>query len=415
MQCDERGDPQVSRAGGAPLVVRRASGAGTPAAARRRRRPGGRRGRRVRWQQPRCCGDLGWEVSVAVEGRRGGPARAPPEGCACVRGDARRLPFADEQFDLVMSTDMWEHVEEDDQVAAEAFRVLPPRRPAAADRASGQGAVERARRGPGTRAALRACRAGRTGGGRRVRGHGHARLERAAPPGRARQAPYQRQRERDGADQPRAQPRPCARWCGSRRSCRCNASAGSASCCAATGRRGRPAARAARGAGAHLRAHHVVRTGPGAAGARAAPAPWSAPGPRPTGHVVWRVGGERTAHESRVERSSTRCGTDPSHRSFTRLSWMCASSCRASCRAMPVRVRYSSISASKQGCVLAGNTSSAGPRSGRVGTATDGWGSRSAWRPQLPAPRCRRRSRPECSAITAAGLRTCSRTYQQIT
>ena len=32
----------------------------------------------------------------------------------------------DETFDLVMSTDMWEHVVEDDQVAAEAARVLRP-------------------------------------------------------------------------------------------------------------------------------------------------------------------------------------------------------------------------------------------------------------------------------------------------
>ena len=39
-------------------------------------------------------------------------------GLRVVRGDARSLPFPDESFDLVMSTDMWEHIEEDDQVAA---------------------------------------------------------------------------------------------------------------------------------------------------------------------------------------------------------------------------------------------------------------------------------------------------------
>ena len=47
-------------------------------------------------------------------------------GIPTVRGDARRLPFADASVDLVLSTDLWEHVDEDDEVAAEAFRVLRP-------------------------------------------------------------------------------------------------------------------------------------------------------------------------------------------------------------------------------------------------------------------------------------------------
>ena len=56
---------------------------------------------------------------------RRGVARAGRD-LPIVRADARRLPFPDESFDLVMSTDMWEHIEEDDLVAAEAARVLRP-------------------------------------------------------------------------------------------------------------------------------------------------------------------------------------------------------------------------------------------------------------------------------------------------
>jgi SAM-dependent methyltransferase len=43
-----------------------------------------------------------------------------------VRSDARRLPFADASFDLVLSSDAWEHIEQDDEVADESFRVLRP-------------------------------------------------------------------------------------------------------------------------------------------------------------------------------------------------------------------------------------------------------------------------------------------------
>jgi SAM-dependent methyltransferase len=69
--------------------------------------------------------ELGWEVT-AVEASPVAVGLARSRGLRVLRGDARSLPFADEQFDLVMSTDMWEHVEEDDQVAAEAFRVCRP-------------------------------------------------------------------------------------------------------------------------------------------------------------------------------------------------------------------------------------------------------------------------------------------------
>ena len=47
-------------------------------------------------------------------------------GLPTVRSDARALPFEDESFDLVLSTDAWEHIEADDLVAAEAHRVLRP-------------------------------------------------------------------------------------------------------------------------------------------------------------------------------------------------------------------------------------------------------------------------------------------------
>ena len=69
--------------------------------------------------------ELGWEVT-AIEASPVAVGLARSRGLRVLRGDARSLPFADEQFDLVMSTDMWEHVEEDDRVAAEAFRVCRP-------------------------------------------------------------------------------------------------------------------------------------------------------------------------------------------------------------------------------------------------------------------------------------------------
>jgi SAM-dependent methyltransferase len=53
-------------------------------------------------------------------------ALARARDLAIIRGDARRLPFLDDTFDLVMSTDMWEHVVEEREVAAEAARVLRP-------------------------------------------------------------------------------------------------------------------------------------------------------------------------------------------------------------------------------------------------------------------------------------------------
>jgi SAM-dependent methyltransferase len=69
--------------------------------------------------------DAGWQVT-GLEYSPAAAALARSRDLPIVRGDARHLPFPDESFDLVMSTDMWEHIEEDHEVAAEAARVLRP-------------------------------------------------------------------------------------------------------------------------------------------------------------------------------------------------------------------------------------------------------------------------------------------------
>lgn len=69
--------------------------------------------------------DLGWRVA----GLEYSPVAAPiaaGRGLPVVRGDARRLPFRDRSMDLVMSTDMWEHIDDDAAVARETVRVLRP-------------------------------------------------------------------------------------------------------------------------------------------------------------------------------------------------------------------------------------------------------------------------------------------------
>lgn len=69
--------------------------------------------------------DLGWRVS-GLEYSPAAAGLATSRGLDVVRGDARRLPFADASMDLVMSTDMWEHIDDDEAVARETFRVLKP-------------------------------------------------------------------------------------------------------------------------------------------------------------------------------------------------------------------------------------------------------------------------------------------------
>ena len=68
---------------------------------------------------------LGWSVS-GLEYSPTGAEIAASRGLAVVRGDATRLPFPDATFDLVMATDVWEHIEDDRAVADETVRVLRP-------------------------------------------------------------------------------------------------------------------------------------------------------------------------------------------------------------------------------------------------------------------------------------------------
>ncbi|WP_182526407.1 class I SAM-dependent methyltransferase [Nocardioides dongkuii] len=71
----------------------------------------------------RVLQDLGWDVT-GLEHSPAAAGIAAGRGLQVVRGDARLLPFADESMDLVMSTDMWEHIEDDGAVARETARVL---------------------------------------------------------------------------------------------------------------------------------------------------------------------------------------------------------------------------------------------------------------------------------------------------
>ncbi|MBM9460546.1 class I SAM-dependent methyltransferase [Nocardioides sp. zg-536] len=68
---------------------------------------------------------LGWRA-VGVEYSETGAEIAAARGIPVLRGDGRRLPVADSSVDLVMSTDAWEHIDDDVAVAAETFRVLRP-------------------------------------------------------------------------------------------------------------------------------------------------------------------------------------------------------------------------------------------------------------------------------------------------
>jgi SAM-dependent methyltransferase len=69
--------------------------------------------------------DLGWRVT-ALDYSQDSAELAHTRGLAAVRADARLLPFSDATFDLVLSSDAWEHIDEDSVVAAESYRVLRP-------------------------------------------------------------------------------------------------------------------------------------------------------------------------------------------------------------------------------------------------------------------------------------------------
>jgi SAM-dependent methyltransferase len=66
---------------------------------------------------------MGWQVT-GVELTETGAMLCASRGVPVVRGDARQLPVVDQGVDLVMSTDVWEHVEDHESVARESFRVL---------------------------------------------------------------------------------------------------------------------------------------------------------------------------------------------------------------------------------------------------------------------------------------------------
>lgn len=68
---------------------------------------------------------LGWRV-CGLEYSPAAAGLAASRGLPVMRGDARRLPVRDASVDLVMSTDMWEHIDDDEAVARETMRVLKP-------------------------------------------------------------------------------------------------------------------------------------------------------------------------------------------------------------------------------------------------------------------------------------------------
>lgn len=69
--------------------------------------------------------DAGWSVT-GVEYTPTGCRLTGSRGLPVVRGDGRRLPVRDASMDLVISTDAWEHIDDDHAVAAETARVLVP-------------------------------------------------------------------------------------------------------------------------------------------------------------------------------------------------------------------------------------------------------------------------------------------------
>lgn len=75
----------------------------------------------------RMLRELGFDAVVGIEPSPGAVDHCRVKGLTGLhRGDIRTLPFRDESFDLVLATDVLEHVLEDDVAATELFRVLRP-------------------------------------------------------------------------------------------------------------------------------------------------------------------------------------------------------------------------------------------------------------------------------------------------
>ncbi len=68
---------------------------------------------------------LGHQVT-SVEYSEIGVAIQQQKGIKVIQADARRLPFQDSSFDLIVCLDVLEHIIEDDLAASEIFRVLKP-------------------------------------------------------------------------------------------------------------------------------------------------------------------------------------------------------------------------------------------------------------------------------------------------
>ena len=71
----------------------------------------------------RVLESAGWKAT-ALEFSDAGVELARARGLDAVQGDARAIPFPDDQFGLLVAYDVLEHIEEDDQVVAEIARVV---------------------------------------------------------------------------------------------------------------------------------------------------------------------------------------------------------------------------------------------------------------------------------------------------
>jgi len=73
----------------------------------------------------RVLRERGWDV-VATDYDENAVEIARSRGLDAIHADARDLPLPSSSFDLVVAFEILEHIQEDDQAAAELFRVLRP-------------------------------------------------------------------------------------------------------------------------------------------------------------------------------------------------------------------------------------------------------------------------------------------------